>query len=265
MKTPILDVNGKKTKELELPKFFSEKIREDIISKVLEAKKTRQPYSPSLVAGKQYAASGKIVHRRHVWRSGYGRGMSRIPRKITSRKGMQFNWIGAEISSTRGGRRAHPPKTISMINTLKINKKEEKIAFISSLSATANKKIISSRYQKIDEKDLKEMPIVVESAITKLKTKEILESFKKILGERVFKVLIKKRSTRKGKGKLRGRRHKHNAGILFVIGKDEKIKTKALEIKNAGNLGVSDLSRGGAGRITIYTEKSIKDLGEKIK
>src|SRR3990167_982469 len=155
-KSEILSIEGKKIKEIELPEFFSYPVREDIISKVLEAKKTMQPYSPSPVAGKQHAASGKVVHRRHVWRSGYGRGMSRIPRKIISRKGSQFNWIGAEVASTRGGRRAHPPKVISMINHGKINKKELKIAFVSALSATADKKYISSKYQRIDEKDLKE-------------------------------------------------------------------------------------------------------------
>ena len=112
MKAKVLDISGKKTKEIELPGVFSRKIRKDLIAKVLESKKSKQPYSPSPVAGKQHAASGKMVHRRHVWRSGYGRGQSRIPRKITSRRGTQFNLIGAEVSSTRGGRRAHPPKIL---------------------------------------------------------------------------------------------------------------------------------------------------------
>src|SRR3990170_7822872 len=123
-KTAILDIHGKKIKEIEVPVFFSQPVRDDIISKILESKKRIQPYSPSLVAGKQHAASGKIVHRRHVWRSGYGRGQSRIPRKMMSRSGSQFGWIGAEISSTRGGRRAHPPRVVSMLNQGKTNKKE---------------------------------------------------------------------------------------------------------------------------------------------
>ena len=196
MKSEILSIEGKKIKEIELPKFFSYPVRADIISKVLEAKKTMQPYSPSPVAGKQHAASGKIVHRRHVWRSGYGRGMSRIPRKIMTRRGSQFNWVGAEVSSTRGGRRAHPPKVVSMINTLKINKKEIKKALMSALSATADKKQISLRYRKIEEKDLKELPIIVESRLISLKTKELLESMKKILGEKTFLMTLKKKEVR---------------------------------------------------------------------
>src|SRR3990172_11212558 len=124
MKTDILDINGKKTKTIELPSIFSKTVREDIIQRVLEMKKHKQPYAPYFMAGKQHSASGRIVHRRHVWRSGYGRGMSRIPRKTMSRRGSQFGWIGAEIASTRGGRRAHPPKVASMVNMVKVNKKE---------------------------------------------------------------------------------------------------------------------------------------------
>ena len=265
MKSEILSIEGKKIKEIELPKFFSYPVRADIISKVLEAKKTMQPYSPSPVAGKQHAASGKIVHRRHVWRSGYGRGMSRIPRKIMTRRGSQFNWVGAEVSSTRGGRRAHPPKVVSMINTLKINKKEIKKALMSALSATADKKQISLRYRKIEEKDLKELPIIVESRLISLKTKELLESMKKILGEKTFLMTLKKKEVRSGKGKSRGRKYKSNAGILIVTGKKEKMKAKAFPIKNTENLGISDLAKGGPGRLVIYTENAIKDLGEKLK
>jgi large subunit ribosomal protein L4e len=265
MKTTILDITGKKTKEIELPKVFSVPVREDLIAKVLEIKKIQQPYGPSPVAGKQVSASGKIVHRRHVWRSGYGRGISRIPRKIISRRGSQFNWIGAEISSTRGGRRAHPPKVISMANTLKINKKEGKTALASAISATANKKITSQKYQKITEKDLKELPIIVESKISDLKTKELNKSLKDILGKKMFEILSKRKTIRKGRGKGRGRKYKTNAGLLLVLGKNEIMKTNLIEIKNIQNLGIEDLSKGGPGRITIYTEQAIKDLGERFK
>ena len=266
MKSEILNVEGKKIKEIELPEFFSVPVRKDIISKVLEAKKTMQPYSPSLVAGKQHAASGKIVHRRHVWRSGYGRGMSRIPRKIMTRRGSQFNWVGAEVSSTRGGRRAHPPKVVSMQNTLKINKKEVKKALMSALSATADKKQISLRYERIEEKDLKEreFPIIVESGLISLKTKDLLGSVKKILGEKIFIVSLRKKDVRSGKGKHRGRKYKSNAGILIVTGKNEKMKAKAFHTKNTENLGISDLAGGGPGRLVIYTENAIRELGEKF-
>ena len=265
MKTKIMTTDGKEGREIELPKFFSSRIREDIVSRILEAKKSKQPYSPSPTAGKQSSASGRIVHTRKVWMSGYGRGMSRVPRRIVSRRGSQFNWIGAEVSSTRGGRRAHPPKSISMINTSRVNKKELTQALISALSATANKKEVSQRYLSISEKELSNLPVIVESKITSLKTKEIIDSLKKILGENLFSKVSRKRKIRAGKGKLRGRKHKTTAGLLLVTGSDEKVKTTVVETKNAKKVGVVDLAGGGLGRLTIYTESAIKELGERIK
>ena len=264
MKTEILSVEGKKIKEIELPKFFSAKIREDILSKVLESKKNKQPYSPSIMAGRKHSASGIIRHRRHVWKTHYGQGISRIPRKITSVKGNRFNWIGAEIPFAVGGRRAHPPKTISMINTIKINKKENKIAFISALSATADAKKIKQKYQSLNDKKIINFPLIVESKLPKLKTKELIASLRKILGE-LFDVATRKRSIRSGKGKLRGRKYKKTAGVLIVLGNKEKIKTNAFETKNVKSLGVLDLAKGKEGRLVIYTEQAIKDLEERLK
>lgn len=263
MKANILNINGEKTKEIELPKFFSEPIREDLIFKVLETKLSKQPYSPSPVAGKQYSASGIIQHRRHVWKTGYGFGISRVPRKIISRHGTRFNWIGANIPGTVGGFRAHPPKILSMINTKKINKKEEKIALISALSATANEKRVSEKYERLNEKKIKNLPIIIDGKITSLKTKETISSLKKILGE-LFDVALQKRKIRSGKGKLRGRKYKKNAGILMIVGKSEKMKISGIDVKKADNVSVLDLAKGGPGRLTIYTENAIKDLDEKF-
>jgi len=264
MKANILDISGKKIKEIELPKCFSQKIREDLIFKVIETQKTKQPYAPSPVAGKQHSAKGKIVHRRHVWRSGYGRGMSRVPRKIFSQKGSQFNWQAAEVPNARGGMRAHPPKVIGMINIKKINKKEKKIAFASALSATADGKAIAKRYERLNNKKIDNAPFVVEDKFTKLKTKQLFESMKKILGD-LYEVALQKKSVRAGKGKRRGRKYKKNAGVLIVTGKDEKLKSKGVEIVQANSLGVSDLAKGEPGRLTIYTENAITEIGEKFK
>ena len=265
MKANILDLSGKKSNDIELPSFFSSEVREDIISKVLETKKTKQPYSPSLVAGKQSTAKGKVVHRRHVWRSGYGRGGSRVPRKIFSRRGSQFNWEAAEVPHARGGMRAHPPKILAMINTLKINKKEIKIAIFSALSATVNPKKIAAKYESLDEKALTNIPLVVKSDIVALKTKELLSSLKKILGETLFAVALQKKAVRSGKGKLRGRKYKKTAGLLLVVANDESLKTSAFDVVKVKDLSVIDLAKGGSGRLTMYTEKSIKDLETKFK
>lgn len=262
MKTKILDINGKEKASLDLPKCFSQEIRKDVVAKVIEMKKHEQPYSSSPVAGKQYSASGKIKHHRKVWKTHYGHGISRIPRKIMSRRGKRFTWVGATIPSAVGGRRAHPPKVLSRINTKKINKKELKIALISALSATANEKAIASRYAKLKNKKVENLPLVVESKLTSLKTKGLVESLKKVLGNQLFDLALKKKTVRSGKGKMRGRKYKSNAGLLLVIGKDEKLKANAFDVKNVKNLSVVDLADGGVGRLTLYTENAIKNLGE---
>ncbi|MBL7059011.1 50S ribosomal protein L4 [Candidatus Pacearchaeota archaeon] len=264
MKANILDINGKKTKTIDLPKCFSKKVREDIVMKIIETQKNIQPYGPSPVAGKQHAAKGKVVHRRHVWRSGYGRGSSRVPLKIFSQKGSQFNWEAAEVPNARGGMRAHPPKPASMVNTKTINKKELKLGLISAISATAMEKKILKRYATLNEK-IENLPLVTESKLTTLKTKDLISSIKKILGKELYKIAEIKKSVRPGKGKLRGRKYKKNAGLLIVIGKKEKLKTNSFDIQSVNNLGVTDLAKGGSGRLTLYTEEAIKDLGEKFK
>lgn len=264
MKAKVFGVDGKAGKDIEMPKAFSSRIREDIVQKVLEAKKTQQPYAPSLTAGKQHAASGKIVHTRKVWRSGYGRGMARVPRKIHSRRGSHFNWVGAEVSSTRGGRRSHPPKVIAMMSSLKVNKKELEQAFRSALSATANKNEILKRYSSFDEKDITTAPFVVDSKLAGLKTKDLLSGLKRILGESLFANVEKKRAVRAGKGKARGRKYKTNAGLLIVVGKDEDLKTSVVEVRKASRLGVADLASGGLGRLTVYTENAVKEIAERL-
>ncbi len=265
MKTNILSIEGGKLKEIELPECFSSEIREDLVLKNLEIIKNRQPNSPSPMAGKKQSARGKIRHRRHVWQTHYGRGMSRIPRKVMWSRGTQFSWEGAEIPSAKGGIRAHPPKVLSMINSKKLNKKEKLFAIKSAISATASEKIIRKKYQSLKNENVKAIPFVVESKIATLKTKDFLESVKKILGDKIFKTVKRKKTQRAGRGKTRGRKYKKNAGVILVLGNNEKIKSGYFNSTNVKNLSVQDIAGGGIGRLVIYTENSIKDLREKFK
>ena len=93
----------------------------------------------------------------------------------------------------------------------------------------------------------------------------MLNSLKNILGKDLFSITIQKKRVRKGIGKLRGRKYKSNAGLLLVIGNEEKIKTNAFDVREVKNLGITDLAKGKPGRLTIYTEQAIKHLEEKLK
>ena len=260
MKTQILDINGKKIKEI-TTELFEEPIRKDIIFKVIEAEKLKQPYSTKFEAGMARSASGIQRKRRHVWKSDRGKGLTRIPRKIMWRRGTQFSWVGAIIPSAKGGRRAHPPK--GSINLKKINKKELKKALFSALTYSNSVDEIKNKYSSLKNKtiDIK-LPLIVEDKILKLKTKDFLKSLKKILGD-LYSIAIQKKTIRAGIGKLRGRKYKHNAGLLLVIGKNEDIKVKGIDIIKTSQLLVADLASNGA-RLIIFSENAIKDL-EAIK
>ncbi len=264
MKVPILSPSGKK-QEIEVPEFFRHEVRQDIIAKVIEAKKHKQPYGPFEWAGKLYSASGKIRHRRHVWKSAYGRGISRVPRKIHWRRGSHFYWIAATIASAVGGRRAHPPKPESMKKKKKINKKELKLAMLSALAATASAEWLRRRYERLRDKKIEvKLPLIISSDVLKLKTKQFLDFLRKTLGP-LYEVALKKKAIRAGKGKMRGRKYKSSAGLLLVIASDEKFKASGIEIKPVNELSVTDLAKGNApGRLTLYTEKAIKELDEKF-
>lgn len=244
MKAQVLNAEGKETKTIDLPKCFSSRIREDVTQKYFEAEKRQQPYAPNILAGKLHSASGKIRHQRHRWKTAYGRGISRVPRKIFWRRGTQFYWQGASINSAVGGRAAHPPRVEHFLKKKKINKKEKLIAIQSALSSTGSFDWIKKRYETL--KDIKtDVPYVVSSEVLKMKTKELLNLLKKILGENYSLAL-------KGKRK---------AGLLLVIGKGEEKKVSGIDVRKVSDLVISDLYP--LGRLTIYTAESLKDL-EKL-
>jgi len=266
MKIQILNSQGNKTKEIETDIFNSidGKIREDILQKTIEIEKKKQPYAPFYLAGKQAAASGKIRHGRRRWKTAAGRGISRVPRKIFWRRGTQFYWQAATIASTRGGRRAHPPKILSMLKRKKINKKEKNIAFLSALALTASLEDVKKKYKSLEDKKINiKLPIVVDDKFLEIKTKQFLESLKKIL-DGLQDIVIQKKYVRAGKGKSRGRKYKKTAGMLLVTGNKENKKISGIEIKKVSQVRISDLASGGA-RLVIYTEQAVKDLENKFK
>lgn len=255
MKANLLDKNGKIKKEINMPKSFSFKIRADILAKAVEAEKEGQPVGAMKGAGAGYSASGIIKKKRHDWKGSYGKGISRVPRKIMSRHGASFNWIGATVASARGGRKPHAPRA-EKNQFKKINKKEMLIAFNSGFAGTVDKKSLEKKYGKIKS------GFIFSDEVLKMKTKAFYLLLEKVFG--TLKKIKKIKSIRAGKGKIRGRKYKSNAGLLFVIGSNEKMKRKGIEIVCANNLLLKNLAPNGeAGRVACYTEKALGEI-EKI-
>jgi large subunit ribosomal protein L4e len=258
MKSKIYSSNGEHSKEIELPKCFSSLIRQDLSQKYFEAVKSIQPHSNNFKAG-QFSAMGKLRRSRRLWKNSYGKGISRTPRKIMWRRGTQFYWIGAEVSNAVGGREAHPPKIPHFLTSKKINQKERSIAFSSALSSTTSAEFLKKRYTSLVDVKL-HLPIIIENKSLELKSKDFFNMLDKVLGKLVL-IAIPEKKVRSGKGKRRGRTYKQTAGLLLVIGKEQVSKIKSFDTKTTSDLSISDLYP--LGRLVIYTEEAIKELGEK--
>jgi len=260
VKAKLYDKNGKMKGDVVLPKCFNSRIRADILLKVFEAQKSSfvQAYGAKEGAGAQYSASGISKKKRHDWKATYGKGISRVPRKIMSRHGASFNWIGATVASTRGGRRPHAPRAEKNLFK-KINKKELLIALKSALIGTFDVKALERKFGR-------KMNIggVFGKEILEVKTKDFLKAMKNVFDDS-FDSIMKKKSIRAGIGKMRGRKYKSNAGMLFVVGNEESMKRSGVEVVRVVDLVVKDLAPNGvAGRLVCYTEKAIEEIGGRF-
>jgi len=259
----IIDLEGKEKGNIELPKQFEEEIRKDIIKKaveVIQANK-KQPYGAKKDAGMR--ASAELSRRRHDYRGSYGFGISRVPRKIMSRNGTRMNWVAAVVPGTIGGRKAHPPKAEKILKK-GINPKERRKAIRSALAASLNKELVKKRGHIIPN----EFPFIIDNKTEDInKTKEI-KKILEVLGlkDELKRVSIKK--IRAGKGKLRGRKYKTKKGPLVVVSKDCKllksvINIPGIDVVKINQINCELLAPGSKlGRLTLYTEDSIKKLKE---
>jgi len=265
MKVAILSLEGKKTKSIDLPAIFSEEVRPDLIKRAVQAiqSNSRQPYGAKPEAGKR--SSAELSRRRRKYRGSYGHGISRVPRKIHTRRGIHFYWVGAFAPGTVGGRRAHPPKSSRILNK-KINIKERRKAIRSAIAATAVLDLIKARGHIATS-----APLIVDSKIASLsKTKEVKTTLNNLgLSNELKRVAIKK--IRAGKGKARGRKYKSKIGPLIVVSENCSLIKAAsnipgVEVCKVNDLNAELLAPGTTlGRLTIYTDKAIQKIAtEKL-
>lgn len=249
MKAKVIDLSGSEVGEMDLPSVFDEEFRPDLIKRaVLAAQANRlQPYGPSDLAGLKTSALS--------W--GTGRGVSRVPRILNGRR-------AARVPQAKGGRRAHPPKP-QTDRTEKVNAKERRKAIRSAIAATANADLVRARGHLFSGE-----PIVV--------AKDDLEGVVKTAEVRKFLAACGRwddvmrakdgRKVRAGRGKMRGRKYKQPKSLLIVAGrKGGLIKASrnlpGVDVITVERLNVELLAPGThAGRLTVWTESSLKWLGE---
>lgn len=258
MKLDILDTTKNKSGQIELPPQFAEELRPDLIQRAVLAIQShkRQKYAASEEAGKR--ASAKLSRRRRDYRGSYGYGISRVPRKILTRRGTRMNWVGAFAPGTVGGRRAHPPKT-EKIWWKKINEKERAKAIRSAIAATVMKEIVANRGHIIPNN----YPFVLDDKFELMgKTKDFVESLKK-LGFEDELSRVKEKKVRAGKGKSRGRKYRKKKGPLIVVSKKDKLSKAitnipGIDIIEVKSLNAELLAPGAKpGRLTLWTKAAI--------
>jgi large subunit ribosomal protein L4e len=252
--------------KVELPSQFNETVRPALIARAVITLQLneRQPYGSNPQAGAR--SSAQVSRRRKKYRGSYGKGISRVPRKILSRKGMQINWQGAVAPGTVKGRRAHPPKAYQIWDK-KINKKENNKAIRSALAATLEKELVAKRGHVVPQ----DYPFVINDSITALnKTKAVKEALNKLGFEAELKRTSKK-TLRAGRGKTRGRKYHTKIGPLIVVAKNCALQKSASNILGAEVVLVDKLNPellapgATAGRLMLFTISAINKLkNEKL-
>ncbi|MBU0470436.1 MAG: 50S ribosomal protein L4 [Nanoarchaeota archaeon] len=264
MKAQVFDRQKKKSAEVELPSQFLEEYRPDLIKRAVHALQSaaRQRYGTDPLAGMRH--STKLSKRRRKYRGCYGFGISRVNRKIFSRRGTRFNWAGAFSPQTRGGRRAHPPKAEKNLEK-KLNIKENKKAIRSAMAATLVKSIVEERGHKIPI----EYPFLLDSSLEDLnKTKDVEKVLTDLgFGEELERSLVKK--IRAGLGKLRGRKYRRKKGILVVVSGECPLLKSAknvpgVDVVEVKSLNAELLAPGAVpGRAALWTQKAVEAVGKE--
>lgn len=252
MKADVYSLEGQKAKSIELPEQFSEYYEPGLVKRAVMSIEAslRQPYGAMEEAGE--GVSAKLSRRRRDYKGAYGKGISRAPRKTMSRQGVQFNWIGAFAPGTRGGRRAHPPKSWRNWE-LKINIQERKKAIRSALGGLVEGKAITIVDSRVED-------------ISKTKDfKTVLDALK--LGHEMER--SEEKVIRAGKGKSRGRKYRSRQGMLVVVAKKCNLVNvvkgvKGFDIIDVTSLNAKLLTSGHNGpRKTIWSEDAVSRLGKE--
>tara|TARA_B110000014_G_scaffold242064_1_gene211359 strand:- start:1033 stop:1845 length:813 start_codon:yes stop_codon:yes gene_type:complete len=259
MKVDTVTLDGKKDGSIELPNIFETEIKKDVIHKAYINLESHgfQKHSTHATAGQDVVADSNDPPT--------GRGIARIARMKGGGGGRQGQ--AGEVASTRGGRQAHPPKAEKVIFK-KINKKENKLALCSAISATKSKELVIRRGHKID--GINSIPLIVsdeiESVTQTSKMMKVLENLKLLQDVK----RLENRKKRSGKVALRGRTKKTGKSALFVLADSKNVKNACRSIPGIDACSVKDLSvldlAPGSDliRLTIYSKKAIEEIS-KIK
>jgi len=264
MEVKIINAENKEVGKQKLPEQFQEVIRPDLIKRAVESVQAnkRQAYGADPLAGKKAAA--RLSRRRRDYKGAYGKGLSRMPRKTMTRRGMQMIWVGAFAPGTVKGRRAFPP-TSERIFAQRINDKERRKAIRSALAATVDRSMVEKRGHKAPTN----YPFILSKDFENIeKTKDVLKILKTLGLEQELERSANKK-IRAGKGKMRGRKYKTATGPLLVVSGKCKTLHAAQNLPGIDTVEVNKINAellapgSHPGRLTLFTETAIQKIDKE--
>jgi len=258
--TTVFGVDGEEGGSVSVPAVFNVPLRRDLVQFVHTnmRKNARQAYGVKNHFGPMGIVAGH-QHSAHSW--GTGRAVSRIPR--VSGGGTHRAGQAAFGNMCRGGRMFAPTKTYRRWHR-KVNKTQRRQAVASCVAATSSAPLVEARGHKISE--VKQVPIVVSDDIQSIsKTSEAVDCLRALgLGDELEK--CKKKQSRPGKGKMRGRRYKRRRGPLVIYAEDEGCcrgfrNVPGVDLCRVDRLNLLQLAPGGhVGRLCVWSESAFKAL-----
>lgn len=264
IKLDVLDKTGKKVSDFDIS--INEDIRDDIFKKAVisESSLFRQRKGADPLAGKRQVIN--LTKRRRGFRTTYGRGGSRSPKKSMWARGTQHRFVGAFAGFTVGGRKAHAPKAEKNI-IREINNKEWFKALKVGVLASLNNEIVLNNGQKVP----KTYPFILDNSVEEIsKTKDFKDVLEKLgFGMEIERVDYKK--VRAGKGTMRNRTYNRKRGPLVVVSSFEAPLLKAarnvsgFEVVTPELLMVSDFGMDvNPGRAVLFTKNAIEQFKEVL-
>jgi len=247
---------AEKTSTVPMPQALLSPLRPDLVRYIHTnvSKNKRQPISVGAKVGYETAAES--------W--GTGRAVARVPRAPGG--GTHRSGQGAFGNMCRGGGMFSPTKTWRRWHR-RVNVTQKRHAVVSALAASALPPLVMARGHRIGQ--VSELPLVVSDGLeSQTKTKQAVETLKKLgLAEELQRIIDSKK-VRAGKGKMRNRRYTMRRGPLVVYSEDNGIvramrNIPGVETACVTRLNLLKVAPGGTlGRLVIWTEGAFKKLGE---
>jgi large subunit ribosomal protein L4e len=259
----VINLDGTKAGDAELPQQFHEAVRGDLIMRAVLAERSEklQPKGADPLAGMKTTAE-YYGRRGAQYRQSINTGRARLPReKLAEGRLGRVRMIPSSVK----GRRAHPPKPWKKI-VEHINSKESMKAVRSAIAATASGELVRLRGHRFEGS----FPVILSNDFESLKKTKDVEKVLSTL--KMHADVERATSGRKKRTGIAGRRrggYRVPKSILFVVNEDRGISKAArnipgADVANVRSLRVELLAPGGApGRLTVWSEGAVKALGSE--